>query len=157
MAFPAKKLEYYQSPKLGIIKGGNRKKSNSFQLIAIIALMTGIISLTIVNSADDTPGSTMSSEQSINWNTPPCSPSVLNKNWAETTHPTKQLRTDDKEYTNIVTGEVIEFHPYNSLKEYKPHWHRINPNITGKYNYYLDKDGNPVSKNSKQSHIYTDC
>lgn len=35
----------------------------------------------------------------------------------------------------------------------KDHYHIFNPNSTGKSNYYLDKNGNPVPKNSKASHI----
>ena len=35
----------------------------------------------------------------------------------------------------------------------KDHYHVLNPNSTGKHDYYLDKDGNPVPKNSKASHI----
>ena len=31
--------------------------------------------------------------------------------------------------------------------------HILNPNSTGKHDYYLDKYGNPVAKNSKASHI----
>ena len=35
----------------------------------------------------------------------------------------------------------------------KDHYHILNPNSTGKHDYYLDKFGNPVPKNSKASHI----
>ncbi|MBQ7897109.1 MAG: hypothetical protein IJ323_01665 [Clostridia bacterium] len=35
----------------------------------------------------------------------------------------------------------------------KDHYHILNPNSTGKHDYYLDKYGNPVPKNSKASHI----
>ena len=35
----------------------------------------------------------------------------------------------------------------------KDHYHILNPNSTGKHDYYLDKHGNPVPKNSKASHI----
>lgn len=35
----------------------------------------------------------------------------------------------------------------------KDHYHVFNPNSTDKSNYYLDKNGNPVPKNSKASHI----
>ncbi len=33
------------------------------------------------------------------------------------------------------------------------HYHIINPNATNNYDLYLDKYGNPIPKNSKQSHI----
>ena len=35
----------------------------------------------------------------------------------------------------------------------KDHYHILNPSSTGKHDYYLDKFGNPVPKNSKKSHI----
>ena len=35
----------------------------------------------------------------------------------------------------------------------KDHYHILNPKSTGKHDYYLDKYGNPVPKNSKASHI----
>ena len=35
----------------------------------------------------------------------------------------------------------------------KDHYHILNPNSTGKHDYYLDKFGEPVPKNSKASHI----
>ena len=35
----------------------------------------------------------------------------------------------------------------------KNHYHVLNPNSTSKHDYYLDRNGNPVPKNSKQSHI----
>ncbi len=35
----------------------------------------------------------------------------------------------------------------------KDHYHILNPQSTGKHDYYLDKYGNPVPKNSKSSHI----
>ncbi len=65
--------------------------------------------------------------------------------------------TNDKEFTNIITNEVIEYHPYNTNGKYQPHWHRKNPLSTNRLDYYLDKDGKIVRKNSKESHIYTDC
>lgn len=37
--------------------------------------------------------------------------------------------------------------------EGKDHYHQRNPNSTGKGDYYLDIDGNPVPKGSKRSHI----
>lgn len=43
------------------------------------------------------------------------------------------------------------------VKNRKQTRHRRNPFSTHKQKYYLDKNGNPVKKNSKQSHIYTNC
>lgn len=39
--------------------------------------------------------------------------------------------------------------------EGKDHYHQRNPNSTGKGDYYLDIDGNPVPKGSKRSYIAT--
>jgi hypothetical protein len=50
----------------------------------------------------------------------------------------------------------VEFHKGKPGKpgwEGKDHWHRFNPNKTGKGDAMLDKNGNPVQKNSKPSHI----
>jgi RHS repeat-associated protein len=55
------------------------------------------------------------------------------------------------------TGEIIE---YDQAQTEKPghkahdHYHRPNPNATGKENYYLDSNGNPVPKGSESSHLY---
>lgn len=35
----------------------------------------------------------------------------------------------------------------------KSHYHILNPDPHGNYDLYLDKNGNPVPKNSKASHI----
>ncbi|RTE06441.1 hypothetical protein EJQ19_22930 [Paenibacillus whitsoniae] len=37
--------------------------------------------------------------------------------------------------------------------EGKDHYHIDNPNKTGRLDYYLDKNGNPVVKGSKPSHV----
>jgi len=108
------------------------------------------------NSAGN-PESELIEASGIDWNNPPCSPKELSSQWKETTHPAKIENTNDKEFTNTITQEVIEFHPRNTQGENKPHWHRKNPSVTNRHDYYLDKDGNPVGKNSKDSHIYTNC
>lgn len=93
----------------------------------------------------------------IDWINPPCSPNDLNNNWKDITHPQKQLKTPDRTFQNINTNEIIEFHPHNSNGQKQPHWHRRNPNASGRHDYYLDKNGQPVRKNSKPSHIYVEC
>jgi len=96
-------------------------------------------------------------DSEIDWkNAPPHSPDALGEEWEETTS-TKNKRPDiHRKFKNKKTGEEIEFdkgQPGRKGWAGKDHWHRVNPNKTGKKDAYLDKDGNPVGKNSHKSHI----
>lgn len=54
------------------------------------------------------------------------------------------------------TGLKIRFdEKVNGAKGFKGknHYHILNPNVTGNKDLYLDKNGNPVNKGSKASHI----
>ncbi len=158
MALPAKKYES-EPTHLRIVKNDKAKRNNPLAIIGILLLIAAIIAAITIfqNSIDNNSQSDTSVENEIDWENAPCSPNFLNNKWKETTHPLKMENTEDKEFTNIITNEVIEYHPNNSQGKYQPHWHRKNPLSTNKHDYYLDKDGNPVRKNSKESHIYTDC
>lgn len=158
MALPANKYEN-KSSYLQIVKYEKNKRTNTLGVIGILLLIAVAIATVtfFLNSIDDNPQNDTSTNSEIDWKNPPCSPKSLNKNWKETTHPLKIENTKDKEFTNIITNEVIEYHPYNSQGKYQPHWHRKNPLSTSRHDYYLDENGNPVRKNSKESHIYTDC
>ncbi|KHD07492.1 hypothetical protein PN36_31420 [Candidatus Thiomargarita nelsonii] len=79
---------------------------------------------------------------------------LLDDGYEETTDP----RTPEhiRRFRNPKTGDEVEFHKGKPGKpgwEGKDHWHRFNPNKTGKGDAMLDKNGNPVPKNSKPSHI----
>ncbi len=80
---------------------------------------------------------------------------LLEKGWKETTPVSMSQNTTSKMYTNKDGLSVRYDKGDASQGGYggKDHYHVLNPNSTGKHDYYLDKDGNPVPKNSKASHI----
>ena len=67
-----------------------------------------------------------------------------------------EKNTSSREYYDPATGLKVRFDPgkpgANGF-EGIDHYHVYNPKGTGKADYYLDKNGNPVSKGSKPSHI----
>ena len=85
----------------------------------------------------------------------PKNPNKLSeKGWKDITPSNMLQNTTSKMY--IKNGLKVRFDKGNpSQGGYggKDHYHVLNPNSTGKHDYYLDKDGNPVPKNSKASHI----
>lgn len=87
----------------------------------------------------------------------PKKPNNLTKQgWKETTPPLMASKTSSRTFTDKNTGLNIRFDKGNKgAGGYggKDHYHILNPNSTGKHDYYLDKNGNPVPKNSKKSHI----
>lgn len=82
-------------------------------------------------------------------------PSKLVENgWEEITPAAMKKNTTSRMFKK--NGYTIRFHKgKRSMGGYggKDHYHILNPNSTGKHDYYLDKFGNPVPKNSKKSHI----
>ena len=153
MAYPAKKTK--PLPEFKIIDGGKNKRSNLTVLI-IVFLLAIITALLVVDNFDMSNDS-KTVKSAIDWDNPPCSPKELSSEWEEKTHHLMKKHTPDKRFVNRRTGEIIEFHPYNSKGEYIPHWHRLNPNKTNRFDYNFDKDGNEVQKHSPNSHIYTNC
>ena len=96
------------------------------------------------------------SSDGIDWTNPPTDPSQLGPDWEDKTDPRKAKNTNDRNYVNKKTGDEIEWHPAKKGETGyggKNHWHRINPNKTGKKDYYLDKNGKPIHKNNYGSHI----
>lgn len=80
---------------------------------------------------------------------------LLEMGWKDTTPANMAQNTTSKVFTNK-DGLRVRFDKGNSdAGGYggKDHYHVFNPNSTGKSDYYLDKNGNPVPKNSKASHI----
>ncbi|WP_127125374.1 RHS repeat domain-containing protein [Pseudoflavitalea rhizosphaerae] len=93
-------------------------------------------------------------ESAIDWSNPPSSPDELGDGWNDVTDP--RNKSGSKEYQNQETGEKIRWDPGKQGEngwEGKNHWHRYNPNSTGKKDLYLDKSGNPVARGSHPSHI----
>jgi hypothetical protein len=86
----------------------------------------------------------------------PANPDDLLKRpgWKETTHP--EANENGKiTFENDGTGEKIrhdEGTPGKPGHEGHDHYHRPNPNETGKHDKYLDSTGNPVKGN--ESHLY---
>jgi hypothetical protein len=79
---------------------------------------------------------------------------LLDDGYDETTHP--KAPEHIRKFRNPETGDEVEFHKGKPNKpgwEGKDHWHRFNPNQTGKGDAMLDTNGNPVPKGSIPSHI----
>jgi RHS repeat-associated protein len=78
------------------------------------------------------------------------------KKWKNVSHP-KANESGHITYQNKETGEKIRWDkgdPKKKGHEAHDHYHRLNPNKTGKFNEYLDQYGNPVPKGSDESHLY---
>jgi hypothetical protein len=60
-------------------------------------------------------------------------------------------------FENQKTGEKIRFDygdPSKLGHLAEDHYHRYNPNATGRHNMYLDYKGNPAPKNSQDTRLY---
>ncbi|MEL7222015.1 MAG: RHS repeat-associated core domain-containing protein, partial [Bacteroidota bacterium] len=102
----------------------------------------------------NTPSKPLNFESAIDWDSPPSSPDELDSSWEETTHPNN--KSGSRDFRNKDTGENVRWDPGKEGKpgwEGKDHWHRHNPDKSGKGDYYLDRFGNPVPKGSGPSHI----
>ena len=88
-------------------------------------------------------------------NLPPNGKGLIRQGWEDVSHP-RQAATGHYTYKDPDTGLKIR---YDAPKEGasgfrgKGHFHILNPSATGPKNLYLDKDGNPVAKNSPASHL----
>ncbi|MCA1032521.1 hypothetical protein LCL95_16025 [Bacillus timonensis] len=81
---------------------------------------------------------------------------LLKNGWEDITHPNKRAKTNSRDYLDQKTGTKLSFDkgkPGATGFEGVDHYHIHNPNRTGKGDYYLDINGNPVPKGSKASHI----
>ena len=85
----------------------------------------------------------------------PKTPTKLkNSGWKETTSTAMKKNTTSRTFKK--DGLTIRFDKgKKGASGYggKDHYHILNPKSTGKHDYYLDRHGNPVPKNSKASHI----
>ena len=80
---------------------------------------------------------------------------LVSQGWNDISHP-KQAEAGSHTYEDPSTGLRIRFDeakPGEKGYAGKNHYHILNPDATGSKDLYLDKDGNPVAKNSKASHI----
>ncbi|MGQ0798934.1 MAG: RHS repeat-associated core domain-containing protein [Pseudomarimonas sp.] len=99
-------------------------------------------------------GSMFSRRQS---NDLPKNPSNLSKQgYKETSHPAAAQK-GHRTFENAKTGDKLRHDqgkPGRPGHEGRDHYHRENPNATGKQDQYLDKSGNPVPRGSDASHLY---
>lgn len=75
--------------------------------------------------------------------------------WKDISHP-QQAANGSHTYEDPKTGLRIRYdEPVEDSSGFagKDHYHILNPNARGNKDRYLDKDGNPVPKGSKASHI----
>jgi hypothetical protein len=92
----------------------------------------------------------------------PRNPDKLKKEgWKETAHPdVPKIQCGEAKHRKFVNGQTglrVRFDyavPDATGFEAIDHYHVENPDSTNKRKPYLDKDGNPVTKGSKQSHIF---
>ncbi|MFZ4772657.1 MAG: RHS repeat domain-containing protein [Chlamydiia bacterium] len=77
--------------------------------------------------------------------------------WEDISHP-EGVKKGKYKFRDKETGHEIEYHlgnPDQPGHRKHDHYHRINPNSTkGNRDKYLDEKGNPVGKNSPESHLY---
>lgn len=81
--------------------------------------------------------------------------SLLDAGWEDISHPS-QAATGHYTYREPSTGLRIRYdEPSSGANGFagKHHYHILNPNAHDSRDMYLDKNGNPVKKNSKASHI----
>lgn len=89
-------------------------------------------------------------------NLPKTPNNLLERGWKESTPEKMAQNTTSKIFTHEKSGLQIRFDKGEKNAtgfKGKDHYHILNPNSTGKHDYYLDIEGNPVPKNSKASHI----
>jgi hypothetical protein len=89
----------------------------------------------------------------------PASPDDLLKRpgWMESTHP-EAGKKGHRTFENKHTGEKLRHDqgkPWETGHKAHDHYHRPNPNATGKHDEYLDGQGKPTSDQSDPSHIYS--
>ena len=80
---------------------------------------------------------------------------LLNQGQEEISH-SQQALHGSHTYRDPDTGLRIRYDEPKPGKpgfEGVPHYHILNPNATSNRDRYLDKNGNPVAKGSKASHI----
>ncbi len=76
-------------------------------------------------------------------------------NWQEISHP-KAEEKGHRTFENTETGERLRYDegkPGELGYRGEAHWHRENPNSINRHDEYLDANGNPVPRNSPESHL----
>ena len=81
---------------------------------------------------------------------------LLERGWVETSHP-DAVREGHRQFTDPVSGLSVNFDKgklETTGHKGRDHYHVKNPNVTGKFDCYLDANGNPCAKGSEESHIH---
>jgi RHS repeat-associated protein len=81
---------------------------------------------------------------------------LLNQGYKEISHP-DAVKAGHRTFHNPTTGDKVRFDkgkPGESGFKKNDGYHRENPNKTGDKDLYLDKQGNPVAKGSRESHLF---
>lgn len=76
--------------------------------------------------------------------------------WKETTHP-EAAKAGHRTFVNTQSQEKLRFdkgEPGEYGHKGESHWHRFNPNKSGKHDEYLNANDEPVKKYSDESHLY---
>ena len=92
---------------------------------------------------------------SVAENLPKTGAGLVKRGWEEISHPA-QKKSGHHTYREPSTGLRIRFDKAEAGRNGfagKNHYHILNPNATGSRDMYLDKNGKPVKKNSRASHI----
>lgn len=125
-----------------------------FILLIFFIILIGIIFYAHLDLSEQDDVNTSTD---IDWTKPPCKPDDLSNNWKEITNVNmKNRRVFTYKNTNIKIAfdKAVAGAPRFRGTD---HWHRFNPNMTNKQNFYLDMFGHPTAKNSNQSHIKPNC
>ena len=80
---------------------------------------------------------------------------LVSRGWEEISHP-KQAAAGAHTYREPSTGLRVRYdEPVPGTPGFagKHHYHILNPNATSSRDMYLDKNGNPCARGSKESHI----
>jgi|GEM_PF-3305450 hypothetical protein len=146
---------------LKVVHKSTKRSQQPFNIPTIAILVLLAIILLIINTViDDSSKTSSMPESDINWDNPPCSPDDLSNDWKEVTPEMMQKNSQRREFQYKDTNFKIAFDEgILGQPQYrgKNHWHIYNPNGTGAKDYYLDKNGNPIHKNDKNSHIDATC
>ncbi|HEX3044153.1 MAG TPA: RHS repeat-associated core domain-containing protein [Bacillota bacterium] len=81
---------------------------------------------------------------------------LVAKGWKDVTPPGMKDNTGSREFVDPITGLKVRYDPGEpgaTGYKGKDHYHVYNPESTGKGDYYLDENGDPCAKNSKDSHV----
>ena len=87
---------------------------------------------------------------------PPAPTQAFLQDWKEFVIEKAIESTNSKEFYHILTKLRVRFDPKTegaSGFKGKDHWHIRNPDTNNKRDRYLDENGKPVMKDSKESHI----